>query len=131
MISLTFQQIFGENASQTATTITILKADLLTLTATADNGGEQILTALLLQAHQHFEGVLTDHQNNVVTDQNGDPITHDNKKLYEKLVLSFWKRQFVTRNLQHFILDTFVLDVFLKPPTQPLLTLNADDVDYQ
>lgn len=115
MIDLTFQQIFGANATQTAATITIQKADLTILTATANNGGEQLLIALLLQVHQHFEGVLTDPQNNVVTDQNGSAITHDNKKLYEKLVLSFWKRQFISRNLQKYILDTFVVDAFITP----------------
>ena len=42
--------IFGAGATQTATTVTIAKADLPGLTATATNNGQQIFTALLLKA---------------------------------------------------------------------------------
>jgi hypothetical protein len=45
----TLQDIFGVGATQTATTITILKADL-PMTAAAVNRGEQILAATIIKA---------------------------------------------------------------------------------
>jgi hypothetical protein len=46
----TLQQIFGANATQDATTITITKADLPGLTASSTNRAESLLTAILLKA---------------------------------------------------------------------------------
>jgi hypothetical protein len=45
----TLQDIFGTGATQTATTITILKSDLA-MTATATNRGEQVLAAIVKKA---------------------------------------------------------------------------------
>jgi hypothetical protein len=45
----TLQEIFGAGATQTATTITILKADL-DLTAAAINRGEQVFAAVVKKA---------------------------------------------------------------------------------
>jgi hypothetical protein len=42
--------VFGPTATQTATTITIAKADFPTLTASATNNGQQLFTAMLLKA---------------------------------------------------------------------------------
>jgi hypothetical protein len=49
MANPTLQEIFGTGATQTATTITILKADL-PMTAAAVNGGEQVLAAMAKKA---------------------------------------------------------------------------------
>jgi hypothetical protein len=49
MTQPTLQEIFGAGATQTATTITILKADL-PMTAAAVNGGEQVLAAFVKKA---------------------------------------------------------------------------------
>ena len=49
MAELTLQEIFGAGATQTATTITISKADLA-LTATANNRGEQVFAAVCKKA---------------------------------------------------------------------------------
>ncbi len=48
--------IFGPNAQQTATTLTISKADLATvgLTATATNSAESLLVAILLLAQKYL-----------------------------------------------------------------------------
>lgn len=46
----TLTEVFGAAATQTATTITISKADLPTLTASATNTAQQIFVALLLKA---------------------------------------------------------------------------------
>jgi hypothetical protein len=42
--------VFGPAATQTATTITIAKADFPTLTASTTNNGQQLFAALLLKA---------------------------------------------------------------------------------
>jgi hypothetical protein len=50
MAEPTLQEIFGANATQTATDLVIKKSDLTTLTATSDNRGESLLVAILLKA---------------------------------------------------------------------------------
>lgn len=45
----TLQQVFGASATQTATTVTINKADLPTLTPSANNTAESLLIAILLE----------------------------------------------------------------------------------
>ena len=50
MAELTLAEIFGSSAVQTSTTITITKADLPGLTASATNTSESLLVAILLQA---------------------------------------------------------------------------------
>lgn len=50
----TLADVFGPAATQTATTITISKADLPTLTATATNSAQQLLAGILLKAGQYL-----------------------------------------------------------------------------
>lgn len=50
MAEPTLTSVLGANAVQTATTITISKADLPGLTATANNTPESLITAILLRA---------------------------------------------------------------------------------
>ncbi|MBW4572672.1 MAG: hypothetical protein KME31_33280 [Tolypothrix carrinoi HA7290-LM1] len=54
MAELTLQQIFGANATQTATELVIKKSDLQTvgLTVAADNRGEQLFVAIFAKAKQ-------------------------------------------------------------------------------
>ena len=54
MAEPTLQQIFGANATQDATTITISKADLFGLTASASNTGESILVSINLTARNYL-----------------------------------------------------------------------------
>lgn len=49
MAEPTLQEVFGVGATQTATTVTILKADL-DMTAAASNRGEQIFAAIVKKA---------------------------------------------------------------------------------
>lgn len=49
MAEPTLQEVFGAGATQTATTLTILKSDLL-LTATATNRAEQLFAGILKKA---------------------------------------------------------------------------------
>ncbi|WP_413176518.1 hypothetical protein [Anabaena azotica] len=46
----TLTEIFGTNATQTATDIIIKKADLPTLTASLNNSGSSLLVAIVLKA---------------------------------------------------------------------------------
>lgn len=50
MAEPTLQDVFGAGASQTSTTITIAKADLPGLTASANNSVESLIVGLLLKA---------------------------------------------------------------------------------
>lgn len=50
MVEPTLQEVFGAGATQTATILTIEKADFPTLTAAADNRAEQLFVAILLKA---------------------------------------------------------------------------------
>jgi hypothetical protein len=50
----TLQEIFGANATQTATDLVIKKSDLATLTASIDNRSESLLVAILLKAKSYL-----------------------------------------------------------------------------
>lgn len=50
MAEPTLTQIFGAGATQTATTLTITKADLTGLTASANNSAESLFVAVMLKA---------------------------------------------------------------------------------
>ncbi|WGV23366.1 hypothetical protein [Halotia branconii] len=52
MAEPTLTAVFGANATQTSTTITISKADLPGLTASANNTAESLLVGLVLLAKQ-------------------------------------------------------------------------------
>lgn len=54
MAEPTIQDVFGASATQTDTTLTILKSDLPTLTASATNRGEQLFVAVVLRAQQNL-----------------------------------------------------------------------------
>lgn len=54
MAEPTLQQVFGANAVQDATTLTISKADLTGLTATASNTSESLWVAILLKAASYL-----------------------------------------------------------------------------
>lgn len=50
MAEPTLQDIFGAGATQDATTITLVKANFTSLTASANNRAESILAAIMLKA---------------------------------------------------------------------------------
>ena len=54
MAEPTLTQVFGTNAAQTATTLTITKADLTGLTASANNSAESLFVAILLKAKSYL-----------------------------------------------------------------------------
>jgi hypothetical protein len=54
MAEPTLQDIFGSNATQDISSITISKADLLGLTADTENTGESLLVAIVLKAQNYL-----------------------------------------------------------------------------
>jgi hypothetical protein len=130
LLNLALAQVFGAGATQDATTLTIRKSDLPGLTAAVDNRGEQLLVAFLLQLHQQFKGILTDEQGRTITDEQERKINFDNSALYEKLNIFYWKRQFITRSQESYILDTFIIEAFVNPPTPSGSELDPDLLDY-
>ena len=65
MAELTLQQIFGANATQDSTTITLSKADFADMTAQAVNAGDSVAVALL----NRFANVYTQAARNTNSDQ--------------------------------------------------------------
>jgi hypothetical protein len=112
MISNTLTQLFGANATQDNQSLVIRKSDLPGLTPSSNNTAESLLVAILLQTWNEFEGLLVDETGVAVVDETGEALGYDHKELYEKLNLWFWKRQFTGGR----VLDTFVIDCFIKPP---------------
>jgi hypothetical protein len=54
MAEPTLQDVFGANATQNGTTLTITKADLTGLTASSNNTAESLLVALILKAFAYL-----------------------------------------------------------------------------
>ncbi|MDZ7953338.1 hypothetical protein [Nostoc sp. DedQUE09] len=111
MLSLTLAQLFGVNASQTATELVIQKADLVAigLTPQSNNRAEQLLVALLLQALSNFYGYITDENGNIITDENNVPIGYDNRQLYELLEMFRWDAYAKERNGNVYLSETIII----------------------
>lgn len=122
MQSLTLQQLFGTNAVQDNQSLVIRKSDLPGLTPSANNTAESLLVAILLQAWYEFEGLLVDETGAAVVDEAGEAIAYDQRELYEKLNVWFWKRQFTGGR----VLDSFVIDTFVAPPPSFGTALSAN-----
>ena len=69
--------VFGPGATQTATTITILKADLPTLTPSATNRGEQVFVGIVLRARQNLTVAArsTDFDRSIAIEDGFDQVT--------------------------------------------------------
>jgi hypothetical protein len=111
MQTLTLQELFGVNAVQTADELIIKKSDLsaVGLTATANNGAEQLLVAILLQALSIFQGYLTDESGNIISDENNAQIGYDNRQLYELLEIFRWDAYAKERNGKVHLTETIVI----------------------
>jgi hypothetical protein len=93
MAEPTLIQVFGANASQTATDLVIKKADLVAvgLTASANNTAESLLIAIILK----FKSVLTDTSRDTNVDQSiavvdgySPAITSRNSTIYLRNTIS-------------------------------------------
>lgn len=126
MQNLTLQQLFGTNASQNATTITIKKSDFAGLTPGANNSAESLLAAILLLAANEFGGRLVDEADFAIVDETGETILYDQRGLYEKLNVGFWRRRYFEEK----VMDTFIMNAFISPPPPYGTALSADWLSY-
>lgn len=108
---LTLQNVFGYNATQNSTTITIYKSDLASvgLTSTTNNTAESLLVAILLKALENFQGILSDENNQPITDENNQLITFDNSEAFEWLKLVAWKPFLTKRNNTPYITNQIIV----------------------
>lgn len=92
MQALTLQELFGVNAAQTATELVIKKADLVAigLTPQGNNTAESLFVAILLKALENFQGILRDENGNSITDENNNPVSYDNRSIWEFLEIFQW-----------------------------------------
>jgi hypothetical protein len=116
MQTLTLQELFGVNAVQTADELIIKKSDLsaVGLTATASNGAEQLLVAILLQALSVFQGYLTDENGNIIAEENNIPIGYDNRQLYELLEIFRWDAYAKERNGNVYLTETIIVESYVQ-----------------
>ena len=89
MAEPTLQQIFGTGATQTATTITIVKADLPGLTPAADNRAEPVFVGILLRAKSFLTPAnqeANSEQSITITDPdfNADSLVQRNNQTYRQ-----------------------------------------------
>lgn len=112
MISLSLQQLFGARAYQDSASVVIDKRDLINLSASPINTAESLLVAILLNAQEQFVGLITDQNNQPITDELNSAIAFDHTDAYLLLRLFFWKKQFIISNKQGFIQSTFVVESF-------------------
>lgn len=124
MQNLTLQQLFGSGVAQDSQFLYIRKIDLSKLTPSTNNTAESLLVAILLQAWSEFKGFLVDETNEAIVDEIGETINYAQRELYEKLNIWFWKRQFG----QDKIVSTFIIDVFITPPSTFSTPLTASQL---
>lgn len=84
MAEPTLISVFGANAVQTATTLTITKADLTGLTASANNTGESLLAAIVITAQTNLTTANrdTNPDQNIAIEQGYDQIAYRGTTAY-------------------------------------------------
>jgi hypothetical protein len=104
MAEPTLQQVFGVNASQDPTTITLAKADLVGLTASSNNTAESILAAIVLTAADNLT------EENRAADASGDRqcvIVDAGDQLFNDGVSDFQIRSFALQFFKAYALTSF------------------------
>lgn len=114
MQTLTFLELFGVNAVQTADDLIIKKSDLsaVGLTPTANNRAEQLLVAILLKALSAFQGYLIDESGNLLSDEIGNILGYDNRELYELLEIFRWDAYIKQRDSNVYLTETIVINSY-------------------
>lgn len=109
MAEPSLSQVFGANATQTSTTLTITKADLASvgLTASANNTAESLIVALILKAAEYL------NETNQTTNPDIQVTIADSNF-----------PQLVTRNSSQYRQTTYNLNLQTLSPTY---TLDPDD----
>jgi hypothetical protein len=111
---LSLSQLFGEGATQTPNTLSISKAGLVGLTASANNTAESLLVGILLTALANFQGVITDENNQPITDENEVAIYFDNSESFEFLKIIPWQPFPSTRKNQPYITNQIIIFQYAK-----------------
>ncbi|MEH2302867.1 MAG: hypothetical protein V7K88_28795 [Nostoc sp.] len=94
-------QIFGEGATQDATTVTIQKSALIGLVPNVNNRAKEILAAIIKTVDQQFEGWLTDPAGNAVLSPGNLTIDYDNSGLYQLMGVEQWEVQVLVGKIRH------------------------------
>ncbi|QKQ76346.1 hypothetical protein [Nostoc sp. TCL240-02] len=117
-IPITLQDLFGQGATQTSTTLTLFKADLYGLTPSPTNSAELILTAILLRASTLFSAYLSDENGTPIITNDNDLIGYENSSLYELLNVFIWdKKYYETDGINLTEVSTIVTQSFTDIPT--------------
>jgi hypothetical protein len=103
----TLQQLFGENASQSATTLNISKVDLAAvgLTPTPNNTAESFLVAIILNLLAQFEGEVYD-----LVDSSGAEIVYaSTEDAYETFYCFYWRK---IKDDKDYVKDQIVINAY-------------------
>ena len=96
------------------------------LTASEDNRAEQLFVALILQVWDEFQGLIVDEIGENLVDETGEAIGYEQRGLYEKLGVYFWRRQLT----QAKVLDILIVDIYIEPLIGHGVELTADLLNY-
>ena len=113
-ISLT--NLFGSGATQDATSLTIIKSDLVGLTPSLSNSAESLLAAILVKASLLFGAYLTDENGNPIITESKIMIGYKNNDLYEFLNVFIWDCKFVLKEKELLTGDTIVIESYTNLP---------------
>ncbi len=115
MISFTLAELFGANAVQTATTLTITKADLAStgLIPSATNSSESLLSALVLNFANQFAGSLLTQAGDTITTEDGYSLDFSiDDSIYQVLYCYFWQGFTNNRNGLNYWFYQFLIEVW-------------------
>jgi hypothetical protein len=106
MNPLSLEQIFGEGAVQNGSELIIQKNSLPLLSPLPENTASSLLVAIFLKLLENFQGELN------FTDENGHPITFDNRDAYELIGGYIWGRYFDFRNTDIVARDEIIIQLY-------------------
>lgn len=110
-MELSLLQLFGEDATQTATHLIIKKSALRGLTPSPSNRAEQLLAAIIYTAEKNFKGKVTSERGVDVTSEQGKTLTFDNTPFYDSLLIEQWGAVLDKGDKIHtFLISTFKLE---------------------
>lgn len=109
--------LFGSGATQNATSLTIVKNDLIGLTPSLSNSAESLLAAILVKASLLFCAYLSDEKGNPIITDSKIMIGYKNNDLYEFLNVFIWDSKFILKNETELLnKDTIVVESYTNLP---------------
>jgi hypothetical protein len=124
MSTLSIQNLLGYRANENFSNIQISKADL-DLTAHPVNNGESLFAGIIQCAMSAFAGNLVDESGNLIVDESGNLIAYDFEDYYDKLNISYWGTNTLTRSDgKQYTAYTFLIDFFVTPA--PIINSSLD-----